>query len=140
MNTTIKKLCILGLAEGFSTMIAKQTKEGDILRKAQTLRKSAGVALRRALEKDNLKVTDRVYRRVEKKISEIYTDGSSVEVIEVLSLIFLGVEDLKVYSRDAGWLAPVTAAAVDFISLYDPNFEDANHEEALRKYERWLCK
>ena len=53
--------------------------------------------------------------------------------------MFLGLSDLAHHCNDNGAIKEVEDAALNFITVYDPNLEDdETHARALEKYERWV--
>lgn len=94
--------------------------------------------MKKALEKCNVKIDNSMFARAAKKINEaaIVQHYESFDILEVLSFLFLGLNDL---SSDKNSKA-VEDAVLNFITMYDPNLEnDDLHQIALKKYEEW-CK
>jgi len=144
MNTALKKICIFGLAEGVGTMILKQVDKMDDLdniqkkvtkENAESLARTGSVAIRTC----NVKVDRNMIKRAKKKIDQVCQDGEDFEVAQMLSFLFLGLNDLSLYCKDKEIIQQVEDAALNFTTMYDPNLEDEKiHQAAMEKYQVWM--
>jgi hypothetical protein len=97
---------------------------------------AAGMA---AIMKTKCKIDKSKIRQAEKKIDQVCKNKNQFDVAEMLSFLFLGLNDLGHYCNDKRVIKDVEDAALNFITVFDPNLEDTRiHEEALNKYGRWV--
>ena len=141
MSPSLKKLIIFSLAEGIGDMVIDQCAEPDgiarsvILVNASNL-KSAGA---RALSTCHSKVDSSVMRRASSVLDSVCKDKDLFDISEMLSFLFLGLADLAHHCNDKDAIKDVEDAALNFITVYDPNLDDdETHARALEKYERWV--
>jgi hypothetical protein len=60
-------------------------------------------------------------------------------VLETLSFLILGLQDLSHYCKDKEPIKSVEDIALNFTTVYDPNLDDEEtHAMALKKYEKWI--
>ena len=144
MSPSLKKLCVFGLAAGIGTMIQDQV--GGFTDMDQEEKKltfwnaqelhGAGMA---AILKTKCKIDQSKIRQASEKIDQVCKNKNQFDVAEMLSFLFLGLNDLAYHCRDKQMIKTVEDAALNFITVFDPNLEDSRiHEEALNKYGRWI--
>jgi len=144
MSPSLKKLVIFGLAAGIGNMIQDQVggfTDMDPEEKKLTFWNAqelhgAGMA---AIMKTKCRVDKSKIKQAEKKIDQVCKNKNQFDVAEMLSFLFLGLNDLGHYCKDKQTIKTVEDAALNFITVFDPNLEDSQiHEEALNKYGRWI--
>jgi len=144
MTPSLKKLCIFGLASGIGQMIQTQVDgfsdmtpdEKEIARwNAVELHKS-GMS---AISNCKVKIDSSKIRQASKRIDQVCKNKKLFDVTEMLSFLFMGLNDLAYYCKENEIIKQVEDAALNFITLFDPNLEDESiHAAALDKYERWI--
>jgi hypothetical protein len=141
MKTSLKKACIYSLAAGLGKMVMNQIHKFDLMdeeKKKLVIWNANQIAIEgeKALKYCTVKLDGSMLNRASKKITEaaIVQHDNSFEILEVLSFLFLGLNDL---SSDKNAKA-VEDAVLNFMTIYDPNLENESlHQIALKKYERW---
>ena len=145
MSPSLKKLVIFGLAAGIGTMIREQVggfadmteDEKDLTSWNAEQLNAAGMA---AIMKTKCRVDKSKIKQAEKKIDQVCKNKTQFDVAELLSFLFLGLNDLAYYCKDKETIKTVEDAALNFITVFDPNLDDSQiHEEALGKYEGWIA-
>lgn len=92
-----------------------------------------------ALAKCNARIDKSKLKQAEKKIEQVCKDGDVFDIVETLSFLFLGLNDLGHYCKDKDMIKAVEDVALNFTTVYDPNLEDEiNHQKAMEKYEKWI--
>ena len=135
MNTSMKKLTILGLCSGLGDMIGKQAEDDELFCIARRFKMLAD----NALAKSNVKITRRLIDRVREKIDGVYRDGEEFDALETLSLCLLGLMDLQHHSGKGTPVDALLMHAMYFTKYWDPELQDEGaHAEATRKYLEWL--
>ncbi|MBC8184931.1 hypothetical protein H8E88_27885 [candidate division KSB1 bacterium] len=133
MTPSLKKLCIYGLATGVGEMLQKQSRDEHVQWRALKLAE-AGQAL---IDNCKIKIDSSMVNRVEKKIDQICKNKGQYDVVEMLSFLILGVQELRHYS-DSKRLKTLEKRAIWFTRLFDPKLEASVHELAYKRYERWV--
>lgn len=135
MTTSEKKLLILGLCSGLGDMLMTQTMDDEVFRHARRFKTLAD----RAIGACHIRITHQMLKRIKDKLSEVYTNGTEFNVVEVLSLCILGLMDLQHYSGEGTPVDAVLTHAMYFTKLWDPKLQDEDsHSAAVRKYRDWL--
>ena len=145
MKPSLKKVCIFSLAAGIGKMINSQIHKFDMddERKKLTLWNANQIAIagEKALMKCGIKIDNSRLKQSTKKINEaaIQQNDNSFDVLETLSFLFLGLNDITHYSKNKTYIKDVEDAALNFMVMYDPNLEkDDVHIIAAEKYQRWI--
>jgi len=133
MTPALKKLCIYGLATGIGEMLQKQSRDEQVQWRALKLAE-AGQAL---IDCCQVKIDRSMISRVEKKIDQVCKNKAQYDVVEMLSFLFLGIQELQHYS-DSERLKTLEKRALWFTRLFDPKLEASVHELAYKRYERWV--
>lgn len=144
MTPALKKVCIFSLAAGIGKMINSQIHKFDMddERRKLTVWNANQIAIagEKALKKCEIKIDNSRLKQSTKKINEaaIQQNDDSFDVLETLSFLFCGLNDISLYS-DEIYIKNVEDAALNFMVMYDPNLEkDDIHAIAVDKYERWI--
>ena len=152
MNASTKKLCIYGLATGLGIMIrerlgneAEEFKDLSEIERQVILDNTAEIqaagqyAIDHTILHDKVKVDRSRLRQVHRKVEEVCKDGEEYDVVETLSFLFLGLAELEFYCRDKKKIETVKDAALNFMTVYDPNLENEEiHKAANDKYNQWI--
>ena len=142
MKTPLKKACIFSLSAGLGKMVMSQIHQfnlADDEKKKLIVWHSNQIAIagEKALKNCNVKIDKSMLKQASKKITEaaIVQHDNSFEILEVLSFLFLGLNDLSSDKNSK----QVEDAVLNFMTMYDPNLENEDlHKIALKKYERWV--
>jgi len=132
MNTSIKKLCIFGLATGVGEMLQKQSKDEQVKWRAKKL-SEAGQAL---IDNCKVKVDSSSVKRVRKHIDKVCKDKDQYDVVLMLSFLIFGVQELLHYSGEER-LKTLEKRAIWFTKIFDPKLESSVHEDAYKQYVKW---
>jgi len=144
MTPSLKKLCIFGLASGIGQMIQTQVDGfSDMTPDEKEIARWNAVELHRsgmsAISNCKVKIDSSKIRQASKRIDQVCKNKKLFDVTEMLSFLFMGLNDLAHYCKEKAIIKQVEDAALNFITLFDPNLEDeAIHAAALDKYERWI--
>ena len=143
MTPAIKKICIFGLAEGIGHILKLEINKGRIPTDEINLVLSNANEMikvgQNALYNSKVKLDKSTFKRAKAKINELYADKEEFIITELLSLLFCGLNDLSHFCKDKTLIKSVEDAALNFLTLYDPNLEDEeNHKTALEKYDKWI--
>ena len=134
MNTTMKKLIVLGLAEVVGRHIASESREPETIKLGYKVAKEA--------EKEILglkvKITSRKHHRVGDVIADVYKEKEVVDTLEILSLALAGVQDFAYHSNNNTY-NNLEKAIINIINKFDPDGErEQIYENATQKYQNWL--
>jgi len=150
MSPSQKKILIFALAVGFRDMIIKQLNqtpthlmsEQEIKDRDMTAWRAIKLAEagQAAIDKNGyIKVDNSMVRRAKRKINQLYKDGEEFEIVEALSFLLLGLQELQTHCNDTTYIDPIEKRAMWFTKLFDPRLENEDvHANALRRYEAWL--
>jgi len=136
MNTYLKKLCIFGLATGVGNMLQNQSKDEQVKWRARKL-SEAGQAL---IDTCQVKVDSSSFSRSKLKIDQVNHDHEQFDVLETVSFVLLGTQELRHYATDDQYikrLELLNKRAIWFMKLFDPTFKSKVHETAYKKYYEW---
>ena len=136
MNTSIKKLCIFGLATGVGEMLQKQSDDEQVKWRAKKLSEAGQVLI----DNCQVKVDSSSFRRAKLKVDQINNDHERFDVVEKVSFILLGGQELRHYATDNTYIKRLdilNKRAIWFMKLFDPGFESGVHEIAYQKYIKW---
>ena len=135
MKTALKKVCLFSLAAGLGEMIQEQVSTFDMsdAKRKITIWNAQQISItgQKALDNCGIKIDHSRYKQTWRKIDEIRKDKDLFDIAEMLSFLFLGLQDL--FGIEA-----LEQAVLNFITQYDPNLEnDKMHEIAGEKYYKW---
>ena len=135
MNTPMKKLLIFGLCGGLGDILIDTTASDDVYQHARRLK----ILSDRAIKTAHVKLTPNMLKRIWSKIADVYTPGTDVDTVEVLSLCILGLMDLQHHSGPGTPVDSLLAHVMYFTKQFDPELQDEEkHSAATRKYLEWL--
>lgn len=135
MNTSTKKLLILGLCSGLGRMLMDQAEDGQVRKHAEKF----NVLADQAIQKTAIKVTFNGIKRIKAKIDKLYADKEEFNVVEALSFCILGLMDLQHYSGEGTPIDAILLHAMVFTKYWDPELQDEDaHSAATKKYLEWL--
>lgn len=144
MTPPLKKLVIFGLAAGIGKMVTSQadqmgmdeTQKDLVIWNAEQIARAGDAAI----DKCHVRVDASRMRQAHKKIDQVCKDGGEFDLVEALSFLFLGLNDLFIFCKDKAIIKAIEDAALNFATIYDPNLEDESiHRAAMKKYEDWLA-
>lgn len=143
MKTSLKKLCIFGLGAGLADMVFQQAPRQGYTKDEFNLVIEMCAHLKTtslfAIEKSRIKVTKKMIDKVKVKIDKFQHNATVFDITEALSFLLLGVQDLIHFCNDKTYIQPVEDAAMNFVTVFDPNLEDEDtHASALERYKRWI--
>ena len=140
MKTPLKKLLIYGLASGVGLAIKQQEdrkKDPDLYATYRAkLLSDAGQA---AVDVCRTTYNKSRQRQVKRKIDQICKDGEAYDIVEMLSFLILGIQELQHFCKDTSLIDVVEKRAVWFTKLYDPKLDnEEKHIIAYQRYEKWI--
>ena len=133
---TIKKLCIFCLATGVGQMIIDQTDDDKVAWRALKLSESG----QKCIDNCQVKIDSSAVKRVKAKIDQICKHKDEYDIVEMLSFLVYGVQELIMHYSKSEMLENLEKRALWFIKIYDPKFEANVHEIAYKRYEEWIKK
>ncbi|RJR07915.1 hypothetical protein C4588_06100 [Candidatus Parcubacteria bacterium] len=152
MNTPLKKLCVYGLAGGLGKIVREQVlnpekkekyfadltqDETELLLWNCAQLESAG---QKAMDTAKVKRDRSMIRQAERKIIEAAGTVGEIDVLRMLSFLFLGLAELELYCKDNGPIQELREAALNWMVQFDPNLELSDvHEEAHEKFKGWVA-
>ena len=146
MTPSLKKLCIFSLAMTIGAKAREiistaqdiyEIDRGLILVNASALEAAGTRAMATCgwISLDGSRIKQ-IYRKIYTGLEH----GQDSSVSEMLSFLFAGLNDLAHHCRDKSIIKSVEDAALNFMTVFDPNLEDeATHEAAMVRYEKWAA-
>ena len=152
MTPSLKKICIFGLASGLGQIVREQIMDPEkkakyfadlnqdeielLLWHCTNIETTGKIALDKTkAKKDNSKM-----RQASRKIVEAAGTLGEIDVLKMLSFLFLGLTELEHYCNDKDIIKEVREVATGFMTQFDPNLElDDIHAEAHEQYKRWIA-
>lgn len=152
MNTPLKKLTIFGLAGGLGKIVRDQVNDPEKKERffADLTQDEIELLLwhcdqietagQKAMDTAKVKKDRSMVRQSERKIIEAAGTVGEIDFLRMLSFLFLGLAELELYCKDKEPIQELREATLNFMSMWDPNFEDElTHGEALNDFERWAA-
>ena len=136
MNTATKKICLFALAIGVADMIIEQTPKTDkgydkIIWRAKKLREAGKLTL----DKCHVKKDMNAVRKAKKYTDVLWKNSVTFNVLEVMSFLFAGLNDLAHYGADVELLEK---RVLWFLKLYKGSLDDEDlNGRMMKQYEDW---
>jgi len=151
MTPSLKKLVIFGLAAGIGPIIRDQINDPDKKVKyfADLSQDEIKLLLwhcsnietagKTAMDKTKAKKDNSKMRQAERKIIEAAGTLGEIDVLRMLSFLFLGLTELELYCNDKDMIKEVREVTTGMMTFWDPNLElDDTHSEAHEQFARWI--
>lgn len=136
MTPVNKKLCLCDLATGLARIILKQPNL-DLMfyTHASELLTSGSYTIKNS----HIKLSNSKIKYVKEKLKYLYDENVEFDILEALSILFLSLSDLFVYSNNTEWVTPLYDSTLELIKLYDPNLiEHDKYNVAINSYLNWM--
>ena len=148
MRTPLKKACIFGLACGLGEIVFKQIvkdSSGKAINQDEQVLIDNAILLteqgQEVLNNSHIKKDRSLVRDVDRNIDRLVRSRDEFNIVELLSVLLLGVQDLEHYANYPDALKELSCTIQNLIYAYNAkenNTEDDEHEVAYARYQKWI--
>lgn len=135
MTPSLKKLTILGLATGIAQMLLDQSDDAKVHWRSQVLYQASQLAV----DKCNVTVDKSRLRQAQVKIDEVCLDGQDFDIVDMLSFLLIGLDDLQTHCKDISMINVMIKRTNWLLQYFDPKLESAKiFEDVHGRYLEWI--